>query len=103
MGGNKLWVTGLDENQVTEEALHAAFVPYGDILEVHIARNGVGKSKGFGFVTFELKTDAEEAKDNLHDAELFGKRIRVQNARPTDRISQPVWANQESNANTTTQ
>lgn len=96
MVGNKLWITALDESKVNEEALHAAFIPYGDILEVFIARNGVGKSKGFGFVTFELRADAEEAKDNLHDAELFGKRIRVQYARPSERMGQAVWAQEES-------
>lgn len=91
MTGNRLWVTGLDREKVTEAALHAAFIPYGDILQVQVSTDDKGRSKGIGFVTFELQQDAEQARDNLHDAEFFGKRISVQYARPVEGQTRAVW------------
>lgn len=85
MGGNKLWVTGLDREKVSESALHAAFVPYGDLLQVEVS------GKGYGFVIFELQADAEQARDNLHNGELFGRRISVQYARPVEGRTRAVW------------
>ena len=43
-----------------------------------------GKSKGFGFVTFETEEEASKAKDALHDQELDGRRIRVDFSRPRE-------------------
>lgn len=40
--------------------------------------------KGFGFVEFELPEDAEAAIDNMHLAELNGKVIKVQLAKPSN-------------------
>lgn len=40
--------------------------------------------KGFGFVEFELPQDAEAAIDNMHLAELNGKVIKVQLAKPSN-------------------
>lgn len=85
---NKLWVTGLDKTKVDEAVLHAAFIPYGEIIEVHIAMDSnTGLRRGYGSVTYELRGDAEEAMDNLNDAELFGKRIKVRTKRPDGRSS----------------
>jgi len=42
----------LDE-QVTEDVLHAAFIPFGDIKEVSIPLDyRENKNRGFGFVSF---------------------------------------------------
>jgi peptidyl-prolyl isomerase E (cyclophilin E) len=38
--------------------------------------------KGFGFVEYELPEDCEEAIDNMHLSELYGKVIKVQLAKP---------------------
>lgn len=62
--------------------LHAAFIPYGDLEDVHVPVDAAtGGNKGFGFITFELAEDGAEAMDNLHNAELYGRQIRVQIAR----------------------
>ena len=64
-----LYVGGLSE-EATEETLHAAFVPFGDVKEVNIPRDFAGQTndanRGFAFVTFELENDAAEAWD-AHD------------------------------------
>jgi len=36
-----------------------------------------GRSRGFGFVYFDNKDDAEEAKERANGMELDGRRIRV--------------------------
>ena len=59
-----LYVGGLSE-EATEETLHAAFVPFGDVKEVNIPRDFAGQTndanRGFAFVTFELENGAAEA------------------------------------------
>ena len=82
-----LYVGGL-EDDVDEKTLHAAFIPFGDIVEVQIptAPGARGESKkkhrGFGFVVFEEMEDAAAAMDNMDDAELFGRVLRVTLAKP---------------------
>ncbi len=98
MGGNKLWVTGLDKEKVTDSALHAAFVPYGDIVQVEVCTDSKGQRKGYGFVIFELQADAEQARDNLHNGELFARRISVQYARPAEGRTRAVWEASEEGA-----
>lgn len=39
------------------------------------------KHKGFGFIEFEDEEDPAHAIDNMHEAELYGKIIKVQKAR----------------------
>ena len=36
-----------------------------------------GNHRGFGFVEFEEAEDCEQAIDNMNDAELFGRIIKV--------------------------
>ena len=60
-----LYVGGLEEN-VTEELVHAAFIPFGDLVEVQIPRDWKsGTNRGFAFVEFELEEDASAAMDNM--------------------------------------
>ncbi|KAI8979174.1 peptidyl-prolyl cis-trans isomerase E [Mycotypha africana] len=95
-----LYINGLDQ-QVTEQTLHAAFIPFGEIVAVQIpldiSRNingGGNRHKGYGFVEFETIEDCEAAMDNMHLAELFGKVIKVQLAKPqniTATSHRAVW------------
>ena len=71
---NSVYVGGLDES-VTEDILHAAFIPFGDLKSVQIVKNYQNsklfklpikllicvpdQSRGFGFVDFELDEDAD--------------------------------------------
>jgi RNA recognition motif-containing protein len=75
----------LDED-VTEEILNAAFAPFGEIKEVALPSDISGQGKrhrGFGFVTFELLEDSKAAIENMNMAELFGRTIKCNVARPT--------------------
>ncbi|MEW5310240.1 MAG: hypothetical protein WDW38_002056 [Sanguina aurantia] len=59
------------------------FLPFGDIKDISIPMDhSTGKHKGFGFVEYEDKGDAADAIDNMHNAELFGKVLRVNFAQP---------------------
>ena len=72
-----LYVGGIDQN-VTQEVLHAAFVPFGELRDVHIPMDyRDNTNKGFGFVEFVDENDADAAIDNMDGAELCGKILRV--------------------------
>jgi len=77
-----LYVGGLDEAG-DEATLKAAFIPFGEVLDVQIPLDQLQqRSKGFGFVEFELQEDAAAAIENMNGAELFGRVLKVNLARP---------------------
>nr|WJH19511.1 Peptidyl-prolyl cis-trans isomerase E [Euglena gracilis] len=77
-----LYVGGLDEG-ADEATVKAAFIPFGDVLDVFIPLDQLKqKHKGFAFVEFELQEDAAAAIENMNGAELFGRVLRVNLARP---------------------
>ena len=58
---NSLYVGNLHP-MIDEMAFYAQFHPFGTILSSRIMKNTyTGASRGFGFVTFEKKEDAEAA------------------------------------------
>mmetsp|Transcript_7663 Transcript_7663/g.34044 ORF Transcript_7663/g.34044 Transcript_7663/m.34044 type:complete len:136 (-) Transcript_7663:2559-2966(-) len=88
-----LYIGGLEE-EVTEAVLKAAFLPFGDIVDVSIPVDaGSQKTRGFGFVQFESVEDAAAAVDNMNDSEVYGRRIRVNYARPLPKAGhgKAVW------------
>lgn len=93
-----LYVGGFGD-EVNEKLLHAAFLPFGEIVGISIPMDyETGKHRGFAFVEFELPEDAAAAIDNMNDAELFGRNIRCNFARPpkaNERSQRPVWADDE--------
>ncbi|XP_018495575.1 RNA binding protein fox-1 homolog 3-like [Galendromus occidentalis] len=62
-----------------EPDLRHLFGDYGCILDVEIIFNERG-SKGFGFVTFAVGSDADNARDNLNGVVVEGRTIEVNNA-----------------------
>ncbi|KAG0174471.1 Peptidyl-prolyl cis-trans isomerase cyp10 [Apophysomyces sp. BC1015] len=87
---------GLDQ-EVNEEMLHAAFIPFGDIVAVQLAPDPGSHNphRGFGFVEYETENDALDAIDNMHHAELNGRVIKVNIAKPqkiTAASNKAVWA-----------
>eukprot|EP00842_Homolaphlyctis_polyrhiza_P006538 jgi/Hompol1/6886/HPOL_005111-RA len=83
---------GLDP-KVTEEMLHSAFLPFGEIIQVQIpinAHSQSGKGKGFAFVEYELAEDAIAAIENMHLAELCGRVIKVTLARPMAKLVEGI-------------
>nr|CAG8434160.1 617_t:CDS:2 [Entrophospora candida] len=91
-----IYVGGLDD-QVNEEILHAAFIPFGDIVEIQIPPDPASHNqhRGFGFVEFEEADDAQAAIDNMNLSELYGKVIKVNLARPMkirEGSTRAVWS-----------
>jgi len=95
---NTLYVGGI-EDSVTEELLHAAFIPFGNIIEVQIPKDfKEDKNRGFGFVQFQSEDDAAAAMDNMDGAELQGRVLRVNIAKPLKHklgSSKPVWSHDD--------
>uniref|UniRef100_A0A1B6F4F8 Peptidyl-prolyl cis-trans isomerase E n=1 Tax=Cuerna arida TaxID=1464854 RepID=A0A1B6F4F8_9HEMI len=90
-----VYVGGLAE-EVDEKVLHAAFIPFGDVVDVQIPLDyETEKHRGFAFVEFEVAEDAAAAIDNMNDSELYGRTIRVNLAKPQrikEGSSRPVWS-----------
>jgi RNA recognition motif-containing protein len=81
----KLFVGSLSWN-TTDEGLREAFAPFGEIAEaVVVSDRDTGRSRGFGFVTFEDDEAAEQAVAALNGTELDGRTIRVDVAQAKER------------------
>lgn len=93
-----LYVGGLAE-EVDEKVLHAAFIPFGDIMDIQIPLDyETEKHRGFAFVEFEGAEDAAAAIDNMNESELFGRTIRVNLAKPMrikEGSSRAVWSDDD--------
>ncbi|KAK0723142.1 RNA recognition domain-containing protein [Lasiosphaeria miniovina] len=67
--------------QVTAGSLHDAFIPFGEITDVSLPKNddpnATEPHRGFAYVEYEDAEDAKEAIDNMDQAELFGRAIKV--------------------------
>ncbi|KAI8494965.1 Serine arginine-rich splicing factor 2 [Branchiostoma belcheri] len=74
--------------RTTPEDLRRVFEKYGDVGDCYIPRDRFTReSRGFAFVRFYDKRDAEDALDALDGTILDGREVRVQMARygrPTD-------------------
>lgn len=74
---NKLFVGGLSWG-TTDKELKDAFEPYGNVTEAKVIKErDSGRSRGFGFVTYDNEDEAREAVEALNDTELDGRSIRV--------------------------
>lgn len=72
--GNLAWKT-------TEASLRAAFADFGPVKEVKIVtERETGRSKGFGFITFENEVDAANAIKALDGYTLDNRELRVREA-----------------------
>ncbi|MBL1214270.1 MAG: RNA-binding protein [Ignavibacteriae bacterium] len=68
---------------VSDQELEDAFAKYGKVRSTKIIRDLFSQqSKGFGFVEMMNNTEAASAMKELNTAELKGKRIIVNEARP---------------------
>jgi len=69
--------------QTTTEELNAAFAHYGSVERVNIVTDrDSGQPRGFAFVEMSERKDAETAISALNGAELNGRAMNVNEARP---------------------
>ncbi|MEJ2580311.1 MAG: RNA-binding protein [Acidobacteriota bacterium] len=81
----KLFVGSLSWG-TNDEALRNAFAAHGEVSEaVVISDRDTGRSRGFGFVTFEDDEAADKAIAALNGTELDGRTIRVDVAQAKQR------------------
>jgi RNA recognition motif-containing protein len=71
-----------------DEDLSNLFTPYGNVgsAKIIIDRES-GRSKGFGFVEMENDEEALNAIAALHETEVMGRKLVVNQARPQEKKS----------------
>ncbi|KAK9289544.1 hypothetical protein L1049_007700 [Liquidambar formosana] len=78
----KLFVGGLSF-YTTEEGLSEAFSQHGQVIEAKIVMDRVSdRPKGFGFVTFASKDEAQKALTEMNGKALNGRTVFVDYAKP---------------------
>jgi RNA recognition motif-containing protein len=69
--------------QTTQDELFAAFSQFGSVERVNIVTDrDSGQSRGFAFVEMTERRDAENAIASLNGADLNGRAMNVNEARP---------------------
>ena len=69
--------------QTTQEDLQQAFAQYGGVERVNIVTDrDSGQPRGFAFVEMTERRDAETAIAQLNGAEMNGRALNVNEARP---------------------
>lgn len=70
---------------IDQNGLKELFSSFGEISEVSLISNKFsGRSKGFGFVTFAKKEDAQKAIQEMNEKEVEGRALKVNKAKPFD-------------------
>ena len=68
---------------VTEEDLRQAFENFGQVASVSIIKDqSSGQSKGFGFIEMPVEEEARAAISGMHEKEMKGRKLNVNEARP---------------------
>mmetsp|Transcript_29752 Transcript_29752/g.60780 ORF Transcript_29752/g.60780 Transcript_29752/m.60780 type:complete len:482 (-) Transcript_29752:275-1720(-) len=66
-------------NDYTNQEMYDLFAPYGNILSVRImVDSDTGRSRGFGFVSYDSVASAASAIADLNGLAIRGKRLKVQ-------------------------
>jgi RNA recognition motif-containing protein len=80
----KLYVGNLPFN-TTENDLQDAFEQFGPVTDaVVMMEQGSGRSRGFGFVTMGNAEAGEAAIRGMHNQDLGGRKLTVNEARPRE-------------------
>lgn len=84
---NKLFVGNLSFN-TTENDLEDAFAAHGNVVEANLMMDKMsGRPRGFAFVTMSTSEEAQKAISALNGAELDGRSLTVNVARPREERS----------------
>ena len=80
----KIFVAGLPYD-LDDAELEEIFEKFGKVVSAKVAMDReTGKSKGFGFVEMGNDSEAKAAIDALHNSEVGGRNIVVNEARPRE-------------------
>jgi len=83
----KLFVGNLSFN-TTENDLQDAFAAHGTVTEANLMTDrSTGRPRGFGFVTMSSPEEAQNAINALNGADLDGRNLTVNEARPREERS----------------
>lgn len=84
---NKLFVGNLSFN-TTENDLQDAFAAHGTVTEANLMMDRMtNRPRGFGFVTMSTSEEAERAIAALNGADMDGRALTVNVARPREERS----------------
>lgn len=75
--GREIHISNID-SKATEDEVRDVFSKYGTVKRVNLPRNMAGKNRGFGFVDFETKEQAEKAVAELHNTKFRSQIIQVE-------------------------
>lgn len=76
----KLFIGGLAWH-TTDETLRHGFEQFGSVEEAVVVKDrDTNRSRGFGFVRFSSKDEADEALSKMNNTEFDGRQIRVDHA-----------------------
>jgi RNA recognition motif-containing protein len=82
--GRKLYVGNL-AYQVNDADLEQLFSEFGTVQSAQVIQDrDTGRSKGFGFVEMSSEAEAQAAIQGLHDQEVSGRRLTVNEAKPRE-------------------
>jgi RNA recognition motif-containing protein len=77
-----LYVGNLSFN-TTNDGLRRAFEEFGEVSSANVITDrDTGRSRGFGFVEMPSADEANAAIEELDGGELYGRRIKVNVAKP---------------------
>lgn len=72
--GNLSWST-------TDQTLEEAFRAHGNVRDAKVIMDRyTGRSRGFGFVTYDSPEEANAALDRMNGVEVDGRAVRVDRA-----------------------
>jgi len=84
MVGRKLYVGNL-AYAVSDADLEQLFSEFGSVQSAQVIQDrDTGRSKGFGFVEMGSDAEAQAAIQGLHDQEVNGRRLTVNEAKPRE-------------------
>jgi hypothetical protein len=75
-GDSKLYVGNIAFAS-TEKDIFDLFADIGEVGDVALVRDEIGRNRGFGFVTMRTKEGGEKAMEKLDGSELNGRNIAV--------------------------
>jgi len=82
--GKKLYVGNLAYS-VTSESLEQMFLEFGTVTSAQVIQDReTGRSKGFGFVEMQTDDAAQRAIDGMHEKQLDGRALTVNEAKPRE-------------------